>query len=525
MSPARSTLEFLDALQPIVERLQPESREQLAALLVSDLTRISVICGYADGDFTDDELLISMFAIGGVFACFAEQEFGAFRSATFARNYLENWDDPEFEEASRQRVVDSLTKGLNNHFDNAMRKKDDGEGGLDLERMDTPDAIRDLDRKYGSDFFDGVVSALYRFAQHLTKADGTVSASEEEALKKVWQRLFVHSRLHEDDRRATAGADGEASSEKSAQENKDDAPPGLEESEPEETLEDVLAELDELVGMYDIKNEVKTLINYLKIQQERSSRGMAGAPVSLHSVFYGPPGTGKTTVARLMSRILKQLGFLKKGHLVETDRAGLVGSYIGQTAQKVDEKVKEARDGILFIDEAYALKPEESKQDFGQEAIDTLLKRMEDERDRLVVIVAGYTDEMQRFIESNPGLKSRFNRYFYFDHVPPEDLLKIFQIFSKKAHYKLTPEAEAKLLKLFAQLYKQRDRAFGNGRLARNLFEKIIERQANRLAAASEDALSDDAIAELTSADIPDVDQSWFEETYDYVVKKIFGRE
>ncbi|MBF2080359.1 MAG: AAA family ATPase [Synechococcales cyanobacterium T60_A2020_003] len=283
----------------------------------------------------------------------------------------------------------------------------------------------------------------------------------------------------------------------------EEAPPVKTEEELAQILDDALADLNALVGMENIKEEVRTLANFLKVQKIRAEQGLAKTPVSLHAVFCGPPGTGKTTIARLMSRIYQGLGFLSKGHLIEVDRSGLVAGYIGQTAKRVDEVVVSALDGVLFIDEAYALVPREGgTRDFGQEAIDVLLKRMEDERDRLVVIVAGYTDEMATFIESNPGLKSRFNRYFYFNHYTPEELTAIYERMAGQGHFKLTLEARQKLFDLFQELYDNRDDTFGNARVARNLFEKSIERQANRLAVMSD--FTDEVLTTLLPDDIPD---------------------
>ena len=245
---------------------------------------------------------------------------------------------------------------------------------------------------------------------------------------------------------------------------------------------DPYQELDDLIGLGSVKQEVRSLANFVELQKQREAQGLKTAKVSYHLVFYGSPGTGKTTVARIVGRIYKDLGVLKKGHTVETDRGGLVAKYMGQTALKTDTVIQQALDGVLFIDEAYSLVPEGGGgQDYGQEAIATLLKRMEDYRDRLVVIIAGYKDEMQRFIDSNPGLQSRFNRYIDFPDYSGAELSDIFKMYMKKNQYTLTPDAEAYLKEQFDYAVAHKDRNFGNARFARNVFEKSIQQQANRL--------------------------------------------
>ena len=264
------------------------------------------------------------------------------------------------------------------------------------------------------------------------------------------------------------------------------------------TLEDSLDELNKLVGLEDVKKDVKSLINLVQIRKIRESRGIKQPPMSLHLVFSGNPGTGKTTVARLLSKIYKEIGILSKGHLIETDRSGLVGGYVGQTAIKTQEVIKSALGGILFIDEAYAL-ANTSENDYGREAIDTLLKAMEDNRDDFIVIVAGYPELMEKFLNSNPGLESRFNKFIYFDDYNGEDLYKIFISMCVDSSLKLDEKAEDYAIDYFNRMYEKRSMNFANGRAVRNLFEKVVTAQANRLAEL--DSISDDELNTLTVED------------------------
>jgi stage V sporulation protein K len=400
------------------------------------------------------------------------------------------------------------------------------------------DYVGQVDKEQGSRHLDVIRSHLFNFTQCLIKADGRITQSEISTEENLNALLFGrkppgtagrNKGTHGSGLRIgpnagpaaasgppAAGSDpaagtltsaprtGRSPRKKSgtrynqhkAPKNKIGAP-----AEHEETLESVLEKINALVGMKNIKQEIGTLVNLIKIRKARRERGLPASAISLHAVFYGPPGTGKTTIARLLGKVYKCLGLLQKGHIVETDRAGLVAGYVGQTAIQVNGLVQKSLDGILFIDEAYALKPGGGGSDFGQEAIDTILKRMEDQRERLVVIVAGYPDEMKRFIESNPGLKSRFSRYFYFTDYKPRELISIFEIFCKNAAYNLTGPARAKLLELLRKLYAAKDRTFGNGRLVRNIFEKVIENQANRLVKIS--PLTGEILSSIQKADIP----------------------
>ena len=271
------------------------------------------------------------------------------------------------------------------------------------------------------------------------------------------------------------------------------------------TIDDYLDELNKLVGLDNVKKDVNSLINLVQIRKIRQERGIKQPSMSLHLVFSGNPGTGKTTVARILSKIYAEIGILSKGHLVETDRSGLVGGYVGQTAIKTQDVIQSALGGILFIDEAYSL-ANTSENDYGHEAIDTILKAMEDKREDLIVIVAGYPDLMEKFLHSNPGLESRFNKYIYFDDYDGEELYKIFKSMCEDSSLKLDDEADEYLKSYFNEMYLNRSDNFANGRAVRNLFEKVLTSQANRL--VSLDDLSDDDLNTLTYDDFADLKQS-----------------
>lgn len=364
-----------------------------------------------------------------------------------------------------------------------------------LKRLDrTPVSISYLethDARHGTRHADRARALFFQFANLVIKADGRVTPKEEEALSEFKEKLFP------------AGLPAREGSGGAAKEGEPEIGPE-EELKPPRPLEELLAELDALVGLERVKADVRQLINFLKVQKMREEQGLKSLPVSRHLVFYGNPGTGKTTVARLLAEVYRTLGILRRGHLFETDRAGMVAGFVGQTAMKVREAVQKARGGLLFIDEAYTLSAG-GENDFGREAVETLLKMMEDHRDDLVVVVAGYTGKMQEFLDSNPGLRSRFNRHVHFDDYDPQQLVKIFQTFCHKADFKLTPDAEQELAAVFNVLSASRDETFGNARTARNLFEASISKQANRIVSLPE--VNKEILSTIEAADIPGHDE------------------
>jgi stage V sporulation protein K len=275
------------------------------------------------------------------------------------------------------------------------------------------------------------------------------------------------------------------------------------EEKPKVKLEDLLIEMDNLVGLQHVKGEIRALLQFVHVQELRRLKKISVSKPSLHSVFYGSPGTGKTTVARLYGQMLAAMGLLSKGHLVETDRSGLIGGYVGQTALKTDEMIKEALGGVLFIDEAYALsKGDINPNDYGQEAIAILLKRMEDYRDDLVVIVAGYPEPMANFLSTNEGLKSRFSTYIHFEDYSPQEMAEIFVRICKKENYSPTEEALEFVFTSIDYNYSIRDKTFGNARFVRNLFEAVIKNQALRIGSTIQDP-SPDELKVILPGDIP----------------------
>lgn len=312
--------------------------------------------------------------------------------------------------------------------------------------------------KYNHELLNRYLLLLYRYSTVLAHSDAKITEKERTFLQKIINQ-FQDKANNEDSPSAPASSSGS------------------------------IADLNSLIGLDSVKEEVSAMSNYIKIQLSRQKQGLKVSPMSYHCVFTGNPGTGKTTVARILAGIYGELGLLAKGHLVETDRSGLVAEYVGQTAVKTNNVIDSALDGVLFIDEAYSLATGDA-HDFGREAISTLLKRMEDDRNRLVVILAGYGAEMKQFIDSNPGLQSRFNRYIHFPDYSVDELYQIFCRYAASNDYELAEGTATQIKTVIEHIVANKDQNFGNARTIRNLFESVVQRQANRLSMLGKPSLS-----------------------------------
>ncbi|MGD9721233.1 MAG: AAA family ATPase [Pirellulales bacterium] len=344
---------------------------------------------------------------------------------------------------------------------------------------------------------DEVETAVIRFGNLVAKADGKINADESARLKGLLAEVNRHLRPvplesgvpqasaaagRQEIRRALDTVPGIEGAGGKAGQTLGAVPSPASQPTNEQRLQTALQSLDELIGLDSIKNEIRELTRFLRVQQQREQAGLPRTQVSLHTVFAGNPGTGKTSVARVLGEVFGALGIVRQGHLIEADRSTLVAGYMGQTAERTNKIVDSALDGVLFIDEAYSLVSDRGDDPFGQEAVQILLKRMEDNRGRLIVVLAGYSDEMQRLLGTNPGLASRFQRTFDFPDFTVVELCRIFQSLCEKNHYSLPPATRARLVLGFAYLLAAPDPHFGNGRVVRNVFERAIRRLANRIA-------------------------------------------
>jgi stage V sporulation protein K len=341
------------------------------------------------------------------------------------------------------------------------------------------DEIKGILREIDKHGLDELFSLLTRHALDLGLQPVTIEFARQTLQTVVTALVALDGEISEPERRRSAVLAAQFT-EVSRQYAADFAAGHADGKVSEEDLTVILQELDGMVGMDAVKQDVHRATSFARVQMLRREQGLPVVQASLHSVFLGNPGTGKTTVARLMGRIYKSLGLLKRGHVVECDRGRLVAEYVGQTAVRTHAVIDSALDGILFIDEAYNLAGR-GQEDFGGEAIETLLKRMEDDRNRLIVIVAGYTELMQQFINSNPGLESRFTNYLKFEDFQPEQLQEIFRRMTLHSGLTCSPEADRKVIELCAQLYARRNEQFGNARAMRNLFELAVRNQSMRV--------------------------------------------
>lgn len=340
---------------------------------------------------------------------------------------------------------------------------------------------------------------LYRFMSVVVKSDYTVDATESEYLAKMLSRTENKPNATEQPKETTAEQQS-----KEPIVNRQTAESVLDASKDNNIVNSIddlpaMKELNALVGLDSVKHELKELASFALVRGMRQRQGLNVPPLSMHCIFTGNPGTGKTTVARILAQIYHHLGLIKTDKLVETDRSGLVAEYIGQTAVKTNKIIDNALDGLLFIDEAYSLISHDGR-DYGKEAITTMIKRMEDDRDRLIIILAGYPDDMQQFLQQNPGLSSRFGRTIKFENYSSEELYQILEFNLRKYDYTLSADAVEPMKKIFAEAAAGADKSFGNARYVRNVFEQLLQNQANRVAFLP--SITPEMLSTITLADV-----------------------
>ncbi len=461
---------FIDTLTPLVEDLAGDVLKRTPKLLRDDVTveayNLSVAFIDADGRHTDDELYALVASFGGrlpTHLAFASPD--KIRTAGLLTGKRAWLDEPSV-------LFDILVKA-------------DAKG----------------DTEYAKTYYERAMLIAHTVAS----LDSVTSQAELNAIDHF--RTMVLGQINNIEAakapKKPVAAKGTGGGPEKDGDTEDDAagPPRKEDLPPARPVAELLAELDKLVGLEAVKAEVRLVADLLQVQKLRSERGLKVADSSRHLVFTGNPGTGKTTVARLLAEIYRSLEVVELGHLVETDRSALVAGFVGQTATKVVETFDRADQGVLLIDEAYSL-VRGGEKDFGREAIDTIVKLVEDRRDRVVVIAAGYPDEMADFIDANPGLKSRFPKTIHFPDYDTDELLKIFNLIADGNAYSLGPGAEDDLAWWLDS--QPRTKGFGNGRLARNLFEAMVAEQAGRVVAI--DDITDEQLVTLTAEDLPPID-------------------
>jgi len=468
-----------EKLSKIIEELQNSYGDKIATeyknTIYSLFLKVSYIAGIADQKFVYEEKIVIQYYFWIILDNTKKEEI------IKIKNLLEN-------EESFAVEFDRLKKESDIFFKEKISKFEHSKD-IKTENLKELENIKQIDVINNGMIYDRIISSLYRFASYIIKADNEVNDKEVKCLKELWLKLYSIDDVNTKIKQSISVSQILQSVNELT-------------SIGSNNLEKNLEELNKLVGLKSVKEELISLINFLKIKKLREEKKLSTANISLHSVFLGNPGTGKTMVARILGAIYKDIGLLKSGHLIESDRSKFVADFIGQTSSKTDKLIDTALDGVLFIDEAYSLISPGTENDFGHEAVSILLKRMEDNRDRLIVIVAGYPNEMKKFLELNPGLKSRFNRYFNFPDYTPDELTEILEFLCNKLEYVLTQDAKEKVLKIMNDKFSKKDKYFGNGRLARNLFENTIKNHSNRIVEIA--PVTKEILTYLRPIDVPD---------------------